>query len=146
MTVPARVSLITLGVADVAAATAFYQALGWQLSSASVPGEVSFFKTAGAIFAVWGAEELKADIGAPAETPSASGFRGVAIAINCADRAEVDAVLETVRLAGGRITKPASPTDWGGYSGYFADPDGHLFEVAHNPFWPLDDAGLPQLP
>jgi predicted lactoylglutathione lyase len=145
MSVPARVSLVTLGVADVAASTAFYEALGWSLSSASVPGEVSFFKTAGAIVALWGTDDLRADAELPADS-ALSAFRGVAIAINLASRQDVDDAMLTVEAAGGRIAKAPHSTEWGGYSGYFADPDGHLVEVAHNPFWPLDDRGLPTLP
>ena len=143
MNIPARVSLVTLGVRDVAASTRFYQALGWELSSASMPGDVSFFKSAGAILALYGREPLAED----ASVPSAGeGFRAVSIAINVADRAQVDAALEAARTAGATIVKPAEAVFWGGYSGYFADPDGHLWEVAHNPGWPLGDDGLPVLP
>lgn len=145
MAVPARISLVTLGVANLAAATSFYEALGWTRSPASVDGEVSFFRTAGAILALWGADELRADAGMPAG-PDPQQFRGVALAINCADRDEVDEAIATALAAGGRLHKPATPSDWGGYSGYIADPDGHLIEIAHNPGWPLDDDGLPILP
>jgi uncharacterized protein len=145
MTVPARVSLITLGVADVAASTAFYQALGWPLSSSSVPGEVSFFKTAGGILALFGAADLAADAQLPVPLVAA-GFRGVTLAINCSNEREVDEALADAEAAGARVIKPARATDWGGYSGYFTDPDGHAWEVAHNPGWPLDADGLPILP
>jgi predicted lactoylglutathione lyase len=141
--IPARISLVTLGVRDVRASTAFYTALGFELSGASVEGEVSFFRTAGAILAVWGRDELAADANQP--TP-ATGPSGGAVAINLGSRAEVDAALADAVAAGGTVAKPATATEWGGYSGYFADPDGHLWEVAHNPFWPLDERGLPQLP
>jgi catechol 2,3-dioxygenase-like lactoylglutathione lyase family enzyme len=144
MTVPARISLVTLGVADVARATAFYQALGWPLSSASVEGEVSFFRTAGGLLGLFGAADLATDAGLPA-TP-AGGFRGVALAINVASPQEVDAALAAAVAAGGTVPQPARTTEWGGYSGYFADPDGHAWEVAHNPFWPLGPDGLPVLP
>lgn len=145
MTVPARVSLVTLGVADVAASTAFYQALGWPLSSSSVPGVVSFFKTAGAVLALWGAEELRADAGLP-PGGTTTDLRDVALAINCASREEVDDAIATAAAAGGSVLKPATTTEWGGYSGYVADLDGHAIEIAHNPGWPLDNAGLPVLP
>ena len=145
MTVPARISLVTLGVADVAAATSFYEALGWVRSPASVEGEVSFFATAGAILALWGAADLAADAGL-ATGLDPGEFRGVALAVNCADRAEVDEAIDTAVAAGGQLRKPATPTDWGGYSGYVADLDGHLIEIAHNPGWPLDGDGLPILP
>ena len=145
MPVPAVVSLVTLGVRDLAASTAFYEALGWPRSSSSVDGEVSFFRTAGGLLALWGAEALRAD--ARAGTPAPPGsFRGVALAVNVADRAAVDESLAAAQAAGGQVVKPAEPADWGGYQGYFTDPDGHLWEVAHNPFWPLGPDGVPQLP
>lgn len=144
MTIPSAISLVTLGVRDVPTATAFYTALGFEPSSASVAGEVSFLRTASAILALWGEDALAADAHQPAGR--APGFRGVALALNVSGRAEVDAALHAAEQAGATIPKPAEATDWGGYSGYFADPDGHLWEVAHNPFWPLDERGLPQLP
>jgi len=143
MPIPARVSLITLGVRDVRASTIFYSALGFEPSSASVDGEVTFFRTAGAVLAVWGRDELAADAN---QTAPAGGFGGTAVAINLDSRAEVDAAIADAVAAGGTVPKPATATEWGGYSGYFADPDGNLWEVAHNPFWPLDERGLPQLP
>jgi catechol 2,3-dioxygenase-like lactoylglutathione lyase family enzyme len=144
MAIPARITLITLGVTGVDRATAFYQALGWKLSSASVPGVVSFFHTGGSILAVWGRDELAAD--ARVTSPALDGFSGVAHAINLASPTEVDAALEAAVAAGATLTKPAEHADWGGYSGYFADPDGHLWEIAYNPGWPLDEDGFPQLP
>jgi predicted lactoylglutathione lyase len=143
MSIAARISLVTLGVRDVHASTTFYTALGFELSSASVEGEVSFFRTAGAILAVWGRDELAADAKQPKPT---EGFAGTALAINLDSPADVDAALADAVAAGGSVPKPATATEWGGYSGYFADPDGNLWEVAHNPFWPLDERGLPQLP
>jgi predicted lactoylglutathione lyase len=143
MAVPAVLSLITLGVADVAASTRFYETLGFPLSSASVAGEVSFFRTTGGLLAVWGNDELRKD--ARAATGDA-GFRGVSLAINVGSREAVDDALATAQAAGATIPRPAEATDWGGYNGYFADPDGHLWEVAHNPFWPLGPDGMPQLP
>lgn len=142
--IPPRVSLVTLGVADVERATAFYLALGWPLSSASVPGQVSFFRTAGGLLAVWGATELAGDAAVPARAEA--GFRGVSLSINVADPAEVDAALTAAAAAGGTVVRPAHQTDWGGYSGYFTDLDGHLWEVAHNPFWPIGEDGRPALP
>jgi uncharacterized protein len=144
MPVPPRVSLVTLGVKDVARSTAFYVALGWALSSASVPGDVSFFKTAGGLLALWNEDLLADDAGLPGA--AAADRRSHALAINLEGREEVDAALATAVVAGGRITRPAKATDWGGYNGYFADPDGHLWEVAHNPFWPIGDDGRPTLP
>ena len=143
MAIPPRVSLVTLGVKDVARSTLFYIALGWPLSSASVPGEVSFFKTAGGLLALWGDEALAADAGVDA-TPGA-GHR-CALAINLDGREHVDCALAAAAAAGARILVPGRETDWGGYNGYFADPDGHLWEVAHNPFWPIGQDGRPELP
>ena len=142
MTVPARVSLATLGVADVERATAFYVALGWRLSPASVAGEVSFFDTDGALLGLWDLAALAADTG---QTPSA-GFRPTMLAMNLGSPEEVDAAFEDVRRAGGRVVKAPARADWGGYTGSFADPDGHLWEVAYNPDFPLGPNGLPTLP
>jgi catechol 2,3-dioxygenase-like lactoylglutathione lyase family enzyme len=145
MPVPAVVSLITLGVRDVAASTRFYRSLGFQLSPASVEGEVSFFRTAGALLGLYGADDLRRD--AMVDLAAAPGaFRGVTLAVNVGSPDEVDTSLAVAESAGAAITKPAQATDWGGYHGYFADPDGHLWEIAHNPFWPLGADGLPQLP
>lgn len=144
MTVPPRVSLVTLGVADLGRATAFYEALGWSLSSASVPGDVSFFGTDGGLLALWGIESLAADAGF--EPPDPARFRGIALAINMESPEAVDGALSQVEQAGGRVIKPGHRADWGGYTGYFADPDGHLWEVAFNPGWPIGPDGRPTLP
>jgi predicted lactoylglutathione lyase len=133
-----------LGVRDVARSTEFYRALGWSLSSASVEGEVSFFNTEGGILALWGHIALAADAGVIAEP--APAYRGVAFAVNVSSPAAVDELLGRAAAAGARITRAAEKTDWGGYNGYFADPDGHLWEVAHNPDWPIGPDGRPQLP
>ena len=146
MTVPARVSLVTLGVADVEAAAAFYERLGWTRSSASVPGVVAFFATTtGTAVGLYGYGDLAADAARPPAADPAA-FRGVSLAINLASPAEVDAVLAAAREAGATVTKDAVAAEWGGYSGYFADPDGNAWEVAHNPGWPLDDEGRVTLP
>ncbi|MGH3329031.1 MAG: VOC family protein [Streptomycetales bacterium] len=147
MDVPARVSLVTLGVSDLDRATAFYRGLGWPLSSASVPGVVSFFRTAGGLLALFGRDDLAADAGVdPGVDPAApTGFRGVSLAVNVDDREQVDAALDQAVTAGGRLLKPGAATEWGGYSGYFTDPDGHAWEVAHNPGWPLGSDGRPML-
>ncbi|MEO8888161.1 MAG: VOC family protein, partial [Jatrophihabitantaceae bacterium] len=123
MTHPPVISLVTLGVRDVPASTRFYLALGFDLSSASVEGEVSFFRTGGGVLAVWSAAELAADAGLPPRTDG--GFRGCSLAMNLGSPGEVDAALERAQAAGGTVTKAATRTDWGGYSGYFADADGH---------------------
>jgi len=139
--VPARVTLVTLGVNDVARATAFYVALGWPLSPASVEGEVSFFNTAGGLLALWDKDEMAKDSGIATGT----GVR-TSSAINLESPDAVDAAFDEVARAGGTIVKPPVATEWGGYSGYFADLDGHLWEVAHNPFWPIGDDERPALP
>ena len=143
MTVPARVSLVTLGVDDVARATDFYRRLGWEVSPVSGP-QVTFLRTAGSLLALFGTADLAADAGlAP---PEGEGFRGVSLAINVASPQEVDEALADVEAAGGRVLRPAGPADWGGYLGYFSDHDGHVWEVAHNPGFPLGEDGLPRLP
>lgn len=142
--VPAVVSLVTLGVADVPASTRFYQHLGFELSPASIEGEVSFFRTAGGLLGLYGAADLRRD--AAADGPVAAGFRGVTLAVNVGSREQVDAALLAAAAAGARIAKAAQETEWGGYHGYFADLDEHLWEVAHNPFWPIGPDGRPELP
>ncbi len=144
MGVPARISLVTLGVADVARASAFYEALGWRKSSASQEGEVAFFDVGGVVLSVWSHDSLAGDANlAPGAAPDPGSH---ALAINLGSRAEVDAALAAAAAAGARILKPAAEVFWGGYSGYFADPDGHCWEVAHNPGFPLDADGRVQLP
>ncbi len=143
MTVPARISLVTLGVADVARATSFYERLGWRRSSAS-QAAITFFHTGGPVLALFGGDALAADAGVPAGP--APAFRGVALAVNVTGPDEVDSVLSEAVAAGGTLVKAGVATDWGGYSGYFADPDGHLWEVAHNPGFPLDENGAIVLP
>ncbi len=137
-----RISVITLGVADVQTSAAFYERLGWKRSSQSQE-PVAFFDVGGTVFALFGTEPLAGDAGLSGE---GSGFRGVTLAQNLASKSAVDALLKEAGAAGARVIKPAAETVWGGYSGYFADPDGHLWEIAHNPFWPLDDTGRVLLP
>lgn len=143
MTLPARVNLVTLGVTDLRRAVAFYEALGWRKSDASVDGEVAFFHTEGPVLALWGTEELARDANVTAER---GGFDGVAFSINLGSPGDVDAGLAAAVEAGATLLKAPTEADWGGYSGYFADPDGHAWEVAYNPGWPLDDRGLIELP
>jgi hypothetical protein len=142
--IPARVSFVTLGVADLDRATRFYQALGWPLSSGSVPGDVSFFRTAGGLLALWGAKDLAADLGL---APTAdAGFRATAVAMNLDSPTQVDEALSIAAAAGGKVLVPGRKTVWGGYQGYFADPDGHIWEVVHNPDFPIGPDGRPTLP
>ena len=137
-----RVSLVTLGVTDLARARRFYEeGLGWR--RANDHPQVVFYQAGGMVLALWGRDALAED----AQLPSAgSGFRAIALAYNTRDRAEVDAVLAEAEAAGGRIVKPAHEAFWGGYSGYFADPDGHLWEVAWNPDWEVAADGSILLP
>lgn len=136
-----RISLITLGVADLAQARRFYEGLGWQAGMA-VGDEVVFFQLNGLILSLYPLTALAHDAGV---TETSSGFAGITLAHNVRDEAEVDAVLSEAERAGGRIVKPASRAEWGGYSGYFADPDGHLWEVAHNPGFSIDAEGNTRL-
>jgi len=144
MSVPPRVSLATLGVADVARATEFYESLGWRLSPASVPGVVSFFQTAGGLLSLVKTDDISADAGLPPR--ESTDFRGVMLAINVESRAAVDEALRSVVQAGAVLVKAGSATPWGGYLGYFTDPDGHLWEITWNPGFPLTADGVPQLP
>ena len=149
MSVPARVSLATLGVADVVRATEFYASLGWRLSPASVPGLVSFFHTAGGLLSLVATKDMAADAGLPPRiTPPnpATDFRGTMLAINVESPAAVDEALRTVVQAGATLVKAGGSAEWGGYLGYFTDPDGHLWEVTYNPGFPLSADGVPRLP
>jgi uncharacterized protein len=131
-----RVSLVTLGVADLRRARAFYEALGWT-TNAAPEDDVAFFQAGGMIVALWGREALAEDSG----VEDTHGFGGIALAHNVASPAEVDAVLAEAQAAGATVTRPGAATFWGGYSGVFLDPDGHVWEVAHNPHWTLADDG-----
>ena len=137
-----RINLVTLGVGDVQASAAFYERLGWRRSGASME-EVVFFDAGGVVFALWGREAMAEDAAVSAE---GTGFRAMTLALNLHGRAEVDATIAEAEAAGATIAKRAEEVFWGGYSGYFADPDGHLWEVAHNPLWPLSEDGRLLLP
>lgn len=127
---PAIISLVTLGVSNLERSIAFYEMLGFQRKVRQAPG-VGFFQAGAVAFAVWPATELAKD--AVAKAGAAPAFRGVALAWNCRSESDVDVVIAHARDAGGTVPKAPRKTDWGGYAGYFADPDGHLWEVAHNP-------------
>ncbi|MET0270367.1 MAG: VOC family protein [Sphingomonas sp.] len=137
-----RVTLITLGVADLARATAFYAALGWPRRFTAAEG-VAFFQIGPIGLSLFPTGALAADAGV---ATGGGGFRGMSLAQNVASRAEVDTVIATMLAAGGTLTKPAEEKDWGGYGGYVADPDGHAWEIAWNPFFPLDDDGAVTIP
>jgi uncharacterized glyoxalase superfamily protein PhnB len=134
--------LVTLGVADVARATSFYEALGWKRSSASAD-DVSFFQLGGLALSVYGREALADDATVPA---AGEGFAGISLAINLESEAEVDRVAAEWVRCGGTMIKQPQRVFWGGYSGYVADPDGHLWELAHNPGFVLSSDGSMQLP
>ena len=131
-----RLSLVTLGVADLARARAFYEALGWQSGSKSEQ-DVVFFQAGGMIVALWSRASLAEDSG----VEDAGGWGGVTLAYNVRSPEEVNAAIEGARAAGARITREPAKTFWGGYSGVFVDPDGHPWEVAHNPSWRVADDG-----
>jgi catechol 2,3-dioxygenase-like lactoylglutathione lyase family enzyme len=135
-----RLSLVTLGVADLAASRAFYEALGWR-SGAAPADDVVFFQAGGMIVALWDRANLAEDSGVAA----GSGWGGITLAHNVRSPQAVDAVIEEARAAGGAITREPAATFWGGYSGVFCDLDGYPWEVAHNPHWTLADDGSVRL-
>ena len=137
-----RLSIVGLGVADVAAATAFYKQLGWTPAPASNPA-ITFIQAGGVIVSLFGRDALMAEAGVP--DPVGRGSPGVTLACNLASREEVDATLAEAAAAGATITAPAVERVWGGYSGYFTDPDGHTWEVAWNPYLPIGDDGIVRL-
>ncbi|HKA64217.1 MAG TPA: VOC family protein [Methyloceanibacter sp.] len=141
--VPAHVSLITLGVADVAKAATFYERLGFVRSKRSSQENVSFFQAGPVVLALWGRDAQRDDAQA-AEIWTGNG--GIVVAQNLASEDAVDVMMARAEAASARILKPAAKAFWGGYNGYFADPDGHVWEVAFNPFWELDEDGWVRLP
>ena len=138
----ARISLVTLGVVDLSRAAAFYEALGWRASPASTD-EVVFFQANGLALAIYDRAALAADAGVPDDR---AGFSGIALAHNARSREEVDAIFDEAIRAGAEPTASPEDTAWGGYSAYFTDPDGHLWEIAWNPFFALDADGNLTLP
>ena len=137
-----RVSLITLGVENLALSRAFYERLGFRASSIG-GDEVVFFQLGGMALGLFPRESLACDAKVAAE---GSGFRAFALAHNVRAREEVEKVIAEAEAAGGRVVKPGEEAPWGGRSGYFADPDGHLWEVAWNPHFPLGEDGALTLP
>ncbi len=137
-----RVSLITLGVADLARSRAFYAALGWHGQEVQ---ETVFFQAGGLALVLWSREKLAADSGMP-DRPSDGSFDGIVLAQNVRSREEVDALADAAEGAGATITRPPADTFYGGYAGCFADPDGHIWEIAYNPGFKLADDGTLRLP
>ncbi|WP_328360023.1 VOC family protein [Streptomyces sp. NBC_00445] len=136
-----RITLITLGVSDLARAKAFYEALGWRGQEVE---ETVFFQAGGLGLVLWGRDKLARDCGL--EPAPSTGFGGIALAHNVRSDAEVDTLLGVVERSGGTVTKPAAVNPIGFYSGAFTDPDGHAWEVAHNPGFPLAEDGSLTLP
>jgi len=136
-----RLSLVTLGVSDLGRARRFYEALGWQ-SGAAPDDDVVFFRAGGTVLALWGRAELAEDSG----VEDGGGWGGMTLAHNVRSPEEVDAVLADAERAGATITRAAGPAFWGGYTGVFTDPDGHAWEVAHNPHWTFAADGSVVLP
>jgi uncharacterized glyoxalase superfamily protein PhnB len=136
-----RVSLITLGVADVARAREFYEQLGWVGQEVE---ETVFFQTGGSALVLWGRDKLAADSGVADD--GRDGFGGFALAQNVRSQAEVDQLLADAQRAGAAVTRPPAATFYGGYAGCFTDPDGHVWEIAHNPGFPIEDDGSITIP
>lgn len=138
-----RPHVITLGVADFERALAFYRdGLGWKASSAS-QGDIAFFQLGGVVLALYPRAELAEDAAIPAQ---GSGFSGITLSFNTHSKEEVEETLALAERLGGKIVKPAQDVFWGGYHGYFTDLDGHLWEVAWNPYFLFDKAGNLALP
>ena len=136
-----RISLITLGVRDLGRARAFYEALGWT-TGAAPDDDVVFYRSGGMVLALWGRAQLAEDSG----VEDSGGWGGMTLAHNVRSPAEVDAVVEEARAAGANIVREPAETFWGGYSAAFTDPDGHPWEVAHNPHWTIREDGSIELP
>jgi predicted lactoylglutathione lyase len=136
-----RISLVTLGVNDVQRSRAFYEQLGWRGHEVE---ETVFFQTGGQAVVLWGRDKLAADGGI--DDDGTSTFSGIALAYNARSRDEVDQIVDAAAQAGAEVTKAPSETFYGGYAGYFRDPDGHVWEVAHNPGFQLDADGALTLP
>ena len=138
-----RISIVTLGVRDLARAQRFYEALGWR---GQVVEETVFFQAGGQAIVLWGRDKLAADAGV---TDDGGAFGGIVLAHNVRSRAEVDELVERAASAGATVTRLPGATFYGGYAACFRDPEGHLWEIAHNPGLPLDDEGrltVPQFP
>ncbi|HSM44813.1 MAG TPA: VOC family protein [Acidimicrobiia bacterium] len=135
-----RLSLVTLGVRDLAASRDFYRNLGWTESPQSMD-DVAFFQVGGMVFGLWSRASLAED----SEVEDSGGWGGVTLAYNTRTREEVDVVIDEARAAGATLGREPAETFWGGYSGVFIDPDGHPWEVAYNPGWPIDEDGSVRL-
>ena len=132
-----RLSLVTIGVRDLEKAVAFYEALGWKPANDVAAQDVAFFQGPGTVIGLWHRDELAAD----SEVEDSGGWGGIALAYNTNSPEEVDSALAEAEAAGAKIGRSGSETPWGGYSGIFIDPDGHPWEVAHNPHWTINEDG-----
>ena len=142
--VPARLGLVTLGVADLARSVAFYEALGWERAGSSIDGVICWFRTADTNLGLFAREELAADAGLPDEP--AHRFPGFTLAINVESEDQVGAAIQAAVHAGATLVKPATRAEWGGLSGYVSDPDGFLWEIAWNPGFPIGADGRLTIP
>jgi predicted lactoylglutathione lyase len=143
MSVPAQLNIVTLGVADVARARAFYEALGWEAASSSMD-EICWMQVAGTWLGLWSRGLLAEDAGLPDGEPGS--FGGITLAINLTSTEAVDEAMATALAAGATVTQPAVMVEWGIYRGYFTDLDGHPWEVAWNPGFPVNDDGTIHIP
>jgi uncharacterized protein len=137
-----RLSLITLGVSDLERAKAFYEGMGWHTNT-DPSMDVVFFQAGGMVVALWGRDQLAED---SAISEDRGGWGGMTLAYNTRTPEEVDSVIEEARAAGATIGREPAETFWGGYSAVFIDPDGHPWEVAHNPRWTIEENGSVRLP
>lgn len=144
MPIPARLGLVTLGVSDLERSVAFYRALGWERCESSIEGEIVWFRTADTNLGLFPYTELAAD--ATIADPKRGSFDGVTLAMNVESAEDVARYLSEAESAGAKIVKPATLAEWGGTSGYFADPDGYLWEIAHNPSFPIGPDGRLTIP
>ncbi len=138
-----RINIVVLGVQDIASATSFYEKLGFVKSQGASNPNVTFFKGAGCVLGLFGKEPLIEDA---CVANHWTGQGGMSLAQNLESEQAVDEFIELAEKSGAKVLKPAAKTFWGGYSGYFADPDGHVWEIAHNPFFAINDKGLLELP
>jgi predicted lactoylglutathione lyase len=138
MSIAPNFSIVTLGVADLARSAEFYRALGWEQRGDESAG-ITWFRTSATWIGLFGYDDLAADVGVAAEPPAS--YRGITLALNFNIEVEVDRALSEAVRVGARLVKAAERAEWGGYSGYFADPDGHLWEAAFAPGFPVSDEG-----
>lgn len=143
MSCPPNFTIVTLGVVDLERSVAFYRRLGWEQRGDESEG-ITWFRTSGTWIGLFGYADLAADAGVSADPPTA--YRGITLALNFGNEPAVDAALARAVEAGARLVKPATRAEWGGYSGYFADPDGHLWEAAFAPGFPVADDGTIDIP